>query len=205
VDVLPTGSGRAVDFLVPGVLALAVMSTAFTGQAIATGFERSYGVLKRLGASPLPRSALLAGKTLAVAAVEGIGVVLLVAVGIALGWAPQASPLEWLWVVILILLATIAFSALGLLMAGTLPAHVTLAAANAVYLVFLLLGGVVFPVAELPGWLQGFAGVLPTGALSDGLRSTLADGTAPSMVDVAVLAGWALGTSALAARLFRWE
>jgi ABC-2 type transport system permease protein len=205
VDVLPAGSGRAVDFLVPGVLALAVMSTAFTGQAIATGFERSYGVLKRLGASPLPRSVLLAGKTLAVAAVEGIGVVMLVTVGFALGWEPQAGLSGALWAAVLLLLATVAFSGLGLLMAGTLPAEATLAAANAVYLVFLLLGGVVFPVTELPGWLQGFAGALPTGALSGSLRSVLADGAAPSGADVAVLAAWAVGASALAARLFRWE
>ncbi len=205
VGVLPAGSGRRVDFLVPGVLALAVMSTAFTGQAIATGFERSYGVLKRLGASPLPRAVLLAGKTLAVAAVEVIGVVMLVAVGFALGWEPHAGPAGVLWAAALLLLATVAFSGLGLLMAGTLPAEATLAAANGVYLVFLLLGGVVFPVAELPGWLQGFAGALPTGALSAGLRSALADGAAPSGVDVAVLAGWAACTSALAARFFRWE
>jgi ABC-2 type transport system permease protein len=205
VDVLPAGSGRPVDFLVPGVLALAVMSTAFTGQAIATGFERSYGVLKRLGASPLPRSVLLAGKTLAVAAVEGIQVVLLVGVGFALGWEPNAGVAAASWAVALLLLGTVAFSGIGLLMAGTLRAEATLAAANGVYLVFLLLGGVVFPVGELPGWLGDVAGVLPTAALADGLRSALADGAAPSAGDVGVLAAWAFGTTTLAARFFRWE
>jgi ABC-2 type transport system permease protein len=205
VDVLPAGAPRRVDFLVPGVLALAVMSTAFTGQAIATGFERSYGVLKRLGASPLPRSVLLAGKTLAVMAIEVIGVTMIVATGFALGWEPHASVAGVLWAVALLLLATLAFSGLGLLMAGTLPAEVTLAAANGVYLVFLLLGGVAFPVAELPGWLHGFAGALPTAALSDSLRSVLADGAAPAGTDVAVLAAWAAGSSALATRFFRWE
>jgi ABC-2 type transport system permease protein len=205
VDVLPAGSGRPVDFLVPGLLALAVMSTAFTGQAIATGFERSYGVLKRLGASPLPRSALLAGKTLAVAAVEGIQVVVLVAVGFALGWEPGAGVGGALWTPALLILGTVAFSGLGLLMAGTLRAEATLAAANGLYLVFLLLGGVVFPLSELPGWLRGLAEASPTAALADGLRSALSDGAAPSAADVVVLAAWALGASALAARLFRWE
>ncbi|NED78883.1 ABC transporter permease, partial [Streptomyces sp. SID11233] len=74
-------------FLTPGVLALAVMSTAFTGQAIATGFERRYGVLKRLGASPLPRWALMTAKTLSVLVTEVLQVVLLTVIAFALGWS----------------------------------------------------------------------------------------------------------------------
>lgn len=205
VDVLPTTTESAVDFLVPGVLALAIMSTAFTGQAIATGFERSYGVLKRLGATPLPRSILLAGKTLAVLAVEVVQLVLLIGVGFALGWDPGASALGIGWVALLVLLGTAAFSGLGLLMAGTLRAEATLAAANGVYLVLLLVGGVVFPLAELPGWLRAVAEILPTAALSDGLRAVLADGAGPGAGNLVVLAAWAVGAPALAARTFRWE
>jgi ABC-2 type transport system permease protein len=205
VDVLPTGSGEAIDFLVPGVLALAITSTAFTGQAIATGFERSYGVLKRLGASPLPRSVLLAGKTLSVTAIEGVQVVLLLAIGFALGWDPNASAAAPAWVLLLLLLGTAAFSGLGLLMAGTLRAEATLAAANGVYLLLLLLGGVVFPVDKLPGWLRALSTALPTTALSDGLRAVLADAAAPPWTALGVLAAWAVATCALAARFFRWE
>jgi ABC-2 type transport system permease protein len=205
VDVLPSDGRDAVDFLVPGVLALAVMSTAFTGQAIATGFERSYGVLKRLGATPLPRWVLLAGKTLAVLAVELVQVVLLVAMGLALGWNPRLSAAGVGWLAVLLVLGTTAFSGLGLLMAGTLRAEATLAAANGVYLLLLLVGGVVFPLSELPGWLHAVAGVLPTAALSDGLRAVLADGAGPGARPILVLLGWAAGAVALAARLFRWE
>ena len=205
VDVLPSSDERPVDFLVPGVLALAVMSTAFTGQAIATGFERSYGVLKRLGATPLPRSILLAGKTLAVLAVEVIQLVLLAAVGFALGWEPGGGAAAVGWVVLLVLLGTTAFAGLGLLMAGTLRAEATLAAANGVYLLLLLIGGVVFPLSELPGWLQAVAEVLPTAALAEGLRSVLADGAGPGAANLIVLAAWAAGSLALAARTFRWE
>src|SRR3954454_15865903 len=107
VDVLPHGDIESVDFLVPGILALAVMSTAFTGQAIATGFERSYGVLKRLGASPLPRSVLLSGKTLAVLLVEVVQVTLICRVGLALGWDPHGPASS---VVDLAVLAPVAFS-----------------------------------------------------------------------------------------------
>lgn len=202
VDVLPHGNIKSVDFLVPGILALAVMSTAFTGQAIATGFERSYGVLKRLGASPLPRSILLSGKTLAVLLVEIVQVVLICLVGLALGWNPHGSALA---VIVLCALATVTFSGLGLLMAGTLRPEATLAAANGLWLVLLLLGGVVFPISELPGWLQPIAHGLPTTALSAGLRHTLTYGGGLRASDVIVLACWAVGSLALAARTFKWE
>jgi ABC-2 type transport system permease protein len=202
VDALPAEAGRAVDFLVPGVFALAVMSTAFTGQAIATGFERSYGVLRRLGASPLPRGALLAAKTLAVLAVELLQCALLAGVGAALGWHPHGSPG---WVLLLLALGTAAFSGLGLLMAGTLRAEATLAAANGVYLVLLLLGGVVYPLSSLPGWVEGVGRALPTGALAHGLRSVLQDGAGLPAADVGILAAWAVVALVAAARFFRWD
>jgi ABC-2 type transport system permease protein len=194
--------GRPVDFVTPGVLALAVLSTAFTGQAIATGFERSYGVLKRLGASALPRWVLLLGKTLGVLAVEVLQIVVLVAVGYALGWHPHGNPLA---VLLLLIVGTAAFSALGLLMAGALRAEATLAAANGVYLVFLLLGGIVFPLTRLPGGLQGFAKVLPGTALSTGLRRVLETGAGVPWGDLGLLALWAVVAGVLAARTFRWE
>src|SRR3954454_23620070 len=200
VDVLPAGSGRPVDFVVPGVLALAVLSTSFTGLAIATGFERSYGALKRLGASPLPRGVLLAGKTLAVLAVEVIQVALLVVVGLLLGWQPHGNPV---WVVLLLVLGTAAFASLGLLMAGTLRAEATLAAANGVYLILLMLGGIVFPLSQLPGAVAAVAEGLPAAALAGGLGSVLAEGAGLPAGDVLVLAAWAVVAGVLAARTFR--
>jgi ABC-2 type transport system permease protein len=202
VDVLPAGSGRPVDFVVPGILALAVLSTSFTGLAIATGFERSYGALKRLGASPLPRSVLLAGKTLAVLAVEVVQVALLVAVGFAVGWHPHGDPAA---AALLLVVGTAAFSALGLLMAGTLRAEATLAAANGVYLVLLMLGGIVFPLSQLPGAVAAVGRALPAAALAEGLRSVLAGRAGIPVVDILVLAGWAVVAGVLAARTFRWE
>jgi ABC-2 type transport system permease protein len=130
VDIVDTGAGEAVDFLTPGILALAVMSTAFTGQAIATGFERRYGVLKRLAASPLPRWGLMAAKTASVLVTEILQIALLTVIAFALGWDPQGNPLS---VLLLLILGTAAFSGLGLLMAGTLKAEATLAAANLVF------------------------------------------------------------------------
>ncbi|MEV4897505.1 ABC transporter permease subunit [Nonomuraea sp. NPDC055795] len=189
-------------YLAPGVLALAVMSTAFTGQAIATGFERRYGVLKRLGATPLSRAGLMLAKTLAVLAVEALQVVVIVAVALALGWRPQGS---FLGAVLLVLLGTAAFSGLGLLMAGVLRAEATLAAANLVYLVLLGAGGVVFPLSKFPEGLRSALELLPISALTGGLRAVLRDGAALPLGALAVLAVWAVLTLGLASRTFRWE
>jgi len=191
-----------VDFLVPGVLALAVLSTAFTGQAIATGFERRYGVLRRLGSTPMPRWVLLVAKTVAVAAVEAGQVLLLVVVGLLLGWSPHGSAVA---VVGLLLLGTAAFSGLGLLLAGTLRAEATLAAANLVYLLLLVLGGVVFPLSDFGDGLRHVLELLPISALTDGLRVVLRGGGTVPLHDWLTLLGWGAGSIVITSRTFRWS
>ncbi|MFH8785684.1 ABC transporter permease [Streptomyces roseoverticillatus] len=202
VDIVDTGEGKAVDFLAPGVLALAVMSTAFTGQAIATGFERRYGVLKRLGASPLPRWALMTAKTCSVLVTEVLQVVLLTVIAFALGWSPQGNPFA---VLLLLVLGTAAFSGLGLLMAGTLKAEVTLAAANLVFLLLLVGGGVIVPMEKFPGGVRAVLELLPISALSGGLRDVLQHGAGMPWGDLGILAVWSLLGLGAAAKLFRWE
>ncbi|MFF4340131.1 ABC transporter permease [Kitasatospora sp. NPDC001540] len=203
VDVVDVeGPGERVDFLAPGLLALAVMSTAFTGQAIATGFERRYGVLKRLGATPLPRWALLSAKTGCVLVTELLQVLLLSGIALALGWSPHGNPLA---VLLLLVLGTAAFSGLGLLMAGTLRAEATLAGANLVFVLLLLAGGVVVPLSKFPGAVRPVLELLPISALSDGLRSVLQLGGGVPWADLGVLAGWSVLGLAAASRFFRWE
>ncbi|MYX36256.1 ABC transporter permease [Streptomyces sp. SID8377] len=202
VDIVDTGAGKAVDFLTPGVLALAVMSTAFTGQAIATGFERRYGVLKRLGASPLPRWALMTAKTGSVLVTEVLQIALLTVIAFALGWSPSGNPLA---VLLLLALGTAAFSGLGLLMAGTLRAEATLAAANLVFLLLLVGGGVIVPLDRFPGAARSVLELLPISALSDGLRDVLQHGAGMPWGDLGILAVWAVLGLGAAARWFRWE
>ena len=206
-DLVKVGSGRQarVDFLVPGVIALAVLSTAFTSQAIATGFERRYGVLKRLGSTPLSRGGLIGAKTTTVIAVEVAQVLILVGVGLALGWRPNAGPGAAVWVVLLVLSGTAAFSGLALLLAGTMRAEATLALANLIYLVLLGIGGIIFPLTKFPAGARPVLTLLPSGALSDGLHKVLQYGSGLPVRDLAVLAVWAVITIALAARFFRWE
>jgi ABC-2 type transport system permease protein len=205
IDVLPTGTDEPVDFLAPGVLALAVMSTAMVSLGIGTGFERSYHVLKRLGATPLGRPRLVAAKALAVAAVEVLQFVVIIGVAVALGWSPgDRDATDWLGAVAAVLLGTAAFAGVGLTLAGRLRGEINLAAQNALYLVLLLLGGMVIPVAELPSVLRTVAEVLPSGALADVLHGMLGnDRINPSSWPV--LGGWAVGAPVLAATLFRWD
>lgn len=202
VDVLGTPPGDPVDFVLPGIIAVAIMSTAFTGQAIATAYERSYGVLKRLGATPLPRWGLLAAKTLAVVVVEMLQILVLLTVGAALGWrGDMAGSVP---AVLLVLLGTLCFSGLGLLMAGTLRAEATLAAANGLYVLLLLVGGLIVPLSVLPAPLRAIGRQLPTAALADGLRSALGDGRA-DMHAIVVLTLWSVLFVGAAIRTFRWE
>jgi ABC-2 type transport system permease protein len=179
-----------------------VLSTAFTGLAIGTGFERRYGALKRLGASPLPRGALLAAKGLSVLTVEALQLLLLCTVALVMGWDPAGSPLA---AAVLIVAGTAAFAALGLLMAGTLRAEATLAAANLVYLLLLVSGGIAVPLDRFPEATHPVLEALPAGALAEGLREVLRDGEGLPVANLLALLAWAVGAGVLAARTFRWE
>jgi ABC-2 type transport system permease protein len=204
VHVLPTGTDHPVDFLVPGILALAVMSTSMTALGIGTGFERGYGVLKRLGTTPLGRPRLLAAKIASVVAVELIQAAVLVAVGYALGWSPGgpggATALVGSAVGAMVL-GTVAFGGIGLTLAGTLKPLVNLAVVNALFVVLLLVGGMLIPLAKLPG----IAKVLPASALADALHDALGRGTAVTAHDWVVLAIWAVVAPVVAGLSFRWE
>jgi ABC-2 type transport system permease protein len=189
-----------VDWFTPGVIALAVMSTAFTGQAIATGFERHYGVLKRLGATPLARGTLLLAKTTSVLVVELLQLLLIGGVAYALGWDPAGSILS---VLVLVALGTAAFSGLGLLLGGTLRGLTCLAVANLAWLLLLVLGGIMFELDAF-GPAEPVLRLLPSAALSDGLRATLVDGRLVGS-DLLTLAVWAVLALTAAARAFRWE
>lgn len=202
VDVLPTGDGDPVDFLFPGVLALAMMSTAFVSTAIATGFERQMGVLKRLGATPLSRGQLLAAKTTSILMIEVLQVVVLLVEGVLIGFR-FADP-NVLALAGALLLGTVAFAGLGLLMAGSLPALTTLAAANGVYLLMLLLSGIIFPLDQLPAGLEAFSRLLPSSALVEILHGSLGTSDIRASAWV-VLAIWAVAAPLAARRAFRWE
>jgi ABC-2 type transport system permease protein len=204
VGAVPGIEGRPVDFLVPGTLALAVIASGLVSLGIVTAFERSYGVLKRLGGAPLPGWGLVVAKIAAVLALEllQVAVILLVAASV-LDWRPAAATSIPLFGLALAG-GTIVFAGLGLLLAGTLRAEATLAIANGLFFASLVVGGIVLPVDRLPAPIEAVARLLPASALSDLFRAALG-GPADAVLPIVVLAVWGLGAAGLAARTFRWE
>lgn len=200
LQVVPLPEPR-INSVVPAVLALAVMSTAFTGQAIALGFDRRYGVIARLAATALPRWLLVSGRLAAVLGQVVVQAVLVGAVALALGWRPALGGLGW--ALLLVLLGCAAFGTLGILLGGSLRAELVLAIANVLWFVLLLGGGIVVPAAQLPGPLADVVGFLPSGALAEELRAALVDGVAPAGQSVLVLIGWALVAGLVASRTVR--
>lgn len=193
---------RRIDFVVPSVLALAVMSASFTGLAIGTGFERKYAVLKRLGATALPRRVLLLGKTLAVLILQLLQAVLICLFGLVLGWRPSGGAVS---AAVLIVLGTFAFGGLGLLLAGTVRAEITLASANLIWLVLLFAGGIAIPLSRYPQGVADVLRYLPSAALSDGLHQVLEQGAGLPVRPALILLLWAAVALPAAARWFSWE
>ncbi len=201
VGAVNTSLKDPVEFLVPGVLSLAVMSTAMVSLGIATGYERRYGVLKRLGSTPLSRGGLLVAKTINVVVIEVMQIVVIVATGIALGWELTGQFVAALG---LLLLGTVVFASIGMLLAGTLRAEATLAVANGLFLLFLFLGGMAYPLDRLPDALASFARLLPPAALSESVRAAL-EGSGFPWSELVVLALWAVVMPFIVVRKFRWE
>lgn len=204
--------GGTRESIVAGSIALAIIAAGFVNLGIATAYERSYGVLKRLAGAPLPRWGLVAAKVTALILIELVQVVLLTAVAaLAFGWAPGSD-----WSPILafgaVVLGTTTFASLGLLLAGTLRAEATLAIANGLFLAFLMLGGIVVPIDRLPAAIRPISSVLPSTALADLLRIALDGGSlaAPGgavgspVPAVATLLAWA-GIALLGTRFARWD
>ncbi|GAA3533921.1 ABC transporter permease [Aeromicrobium panaciterrae] len=202
--IVDLGPGRPIDIITPGILALAVLSTSFTSLAIATGFERRYGVIKRLGASPLPRWGLLVGKIGAIAIIEVIQLAILSGVGLLLGWEPHGGLLAVAQALLLVVLGTAAFGSLGLLIAGIMRAEATLAVANLVYVLLLVGGGLIVPLSRYPEAASHALQVLPSGALGQGLRDVFA-GQGPGAFSVVVLIMWAVCCGLGVSRTFKWE
>jgi len=205
VRVTSTPTVHRVDFVTPGILALSVMSTSLVALSIATCFERSYGVLRRLHVTPLGRRRLVAAKMAGVGVTEILQVLIVVGVGLALGWNPHGGARTAVDAAAILALASAGFAGIGLALAGRLRAEVNLAAANGLYLILLLFSGLVIPATSLPAPIQRVATALPSGALAEGLHRLFGQGRAPTGGDWICLAAWALAAPLVAARTFSFD
>lgn len=196
------GPGPRIDVIAPGVLGLVVISTAFTGQAIQTGFDRRYGVLRYLGVTPLGRGGLLAGKSLAVLGVIALQVLVIGGVAVGMGWRPHLAMIPV--AAISLALGAWCFVALALALAGSVRAEAVLALANLVWVVLLAVGGIVVPSHVLSGPWQVVIDALPSAALGEAMRQPLGAGTWP-LAAWGILIIWGALSTLLAARTFRWR
>ncbi len=198
-------SAHRVDFIAPGILALCVLSTSLVALSIATGFERSAGVLRRLHVTPLGQRRLVGAKIAGVVVTEAIQVVVLSAVALLINWRPDGGFVGALLVAVSLLLGSAGCAGIGLALAGWLRAEVNLAASNGLYLVLLLLSGIVVPLASWPSALRRVVIALPSGAMAEALHRVLGSGATPTIPDWVSLALWALAAPLLAARTFRYD
>jgi len=203
--VVSTPTTSRVDFIAPGVLALCVLSTSLVALSIATGFERSYGVLRRLHVTPLGTRRLIGAKIAGVLVTEALQVIILAVVAFALSWRPRGGASGGFEVAALLVLGSAGCAGIGLALAGRLRAEVNLAASNGLYLVFLLLSGIVVPLTSLPSIIRRVAVALPPGAMAEGLHRVLGQGLMPTGTDWLVLGIWALLAPLVAARTFRFD
>ena len=191
-----------VDTATPGVLALCALSTAFTGQGIATGFDRRYGVLRFLSTTPLGRTGLIAGKVIAVLAVLAIQVLLVTVVALFMGWQPSLPGIPL--ALLLLVLGAVAFTSLGLLVAGTVRPEATLAITNLLWILLAGVGGIIIPASRLPSALEPYVQLLPSAALGDALRSALLE-TQFNLPATFILLAWTILGGLAAARWFKWS
>jgi ABC-2 type transport system permease protein len=203
--VATTPTKSRVDFIAPGILALCVLSTSLVALSISTGFERGYGVLRRLYVTPIGTRRLIGAKIAGVLVTELLQVIILTLVALTLTWRPRGGATGGLVVAALLVLGSAGCAGIGLALAGRLRAEVNLAASNGLYLVLLLLSGIVVPLTSLPTFIGRVAVGLPPGAMAEGLHRVLGQGLAPTIADWLVLAFWALVAPLVAATTFRFD
>ncbi len=202
--VTSTPTSSRVNFIAPGILALCVLSTSLVALSIATCFERSFGVLRRLHVTPLGQRRLVSAKIAGVLVTEIIQVAALAAVALLLAWHPHGGVAGGFEVAAVLVLGSAGCAGIGLAFAGRLRAEVNLAASNGLYLVLLLLSGIVVPITSLPALVQRVVVWLPSGAMAEGLHRVLGSGVGPSTTDWIALAIWAVAAPFVAARTFRF-
>jgi ABC-2 type transport system permease protein len=195
--IIPTGLVLLLRDLAP-VAAASVIATMFTSLAIGTGFERRSGALRFLGTTPLTRVQLLVGKLLAQGVVLGLSLVLAFIAAAFIGVLPDLEPAGALVWVVAIVLASWAFAAWALALAGWIRAEATLAVANALFLV--LIATAIPDPDELSSPLRELVLALPSGALSQALRHP-----EHSLIAFGVLIVWGVLGTVFAARRFRWS
>ena len=197
---------KPIQFIAPGLLGWAVAMGATFNAAMPFVTWRTNKLLRRIRLAPIRTEALVASRLLVSVAVALIQMVVFLAVGVTL-FDLQLSG-SWWMAIPLLLCATLAFMAIGLI-AGAVSktAEAASGIVNVIILPMAFLSGSFIPLDQAPSWLQSISRVLPLGQLNEGLLDTMVRGEGPSsaLLPMAILLGFALVFGLIAARLFRWE
>lgn len=194
--------GMREQHLAPSVFALAIFSTCFTSLAISTGFERRYGVLERLAATPLRRGGLIAGKAISIASISIGQLLILLVIALFMGWRPHPTASQWIVAILGVPLAMLTFSCLALALAGALRAEATLGLANLIFILAVAGGGLMWPVSSYPSVLRILVRLTPTGALGEICRGWSLGHT--TWWALLVLIVWTALSGLLARKVFQW-
>jgi ABC-2 type transport system permease protein len=196
----------AIDFLVPGILAMSILNLGLFATAQPLISLRTQGVLKRLGATPLPRPTLLAANIAWRLTIAVLQTALIVGLGVVLFDVAMVG--SWLAFIGWVLLGTLAFIAIGFFVAAIARTEESgIALVNLINFPMLFLSGVFFPVETLPGFLAPIVRALPLTYVVDALRQTMLDAPPvnPQWINLVVQVAWLVVMAALAIRFFRWE
>lgn len=196
---------RYIDFLLPGLLGMNLMSGGVWGVGWALVLMRTRKLLKRFAATPMRRSDLLLSFMLFRIVISLVEALFLVLFGIvAFQLAPRGS---FGALTALVVLSALAFAGIGLLIASRAQNSQSAAGLmNLVTLPMFLLSGVFFSAGNFPDWMQPLVKALPLTALNDGLRAVMLDARPLSAlgVELAVLGAWGIGSFLVALKVFRW-
>lgn len=207
VDVPELGPGsRYVDFLIPGLIGMGLMSSGLWGVGFSIAEMRLRKIVKRLVATPMRRSQFLLSFVVVRASFLLLELPVLVGFGVLVFDVPVVGSFALL--LLLTALGAFVFAGIGLLAASRASNYQTVSGILSVVSLPMYVGsGVFFPASRFPDALQGLVQALPLTTLNDALRGVMLEGWDLSDVAVPllVLALWASASFALALRLFRWS
>jgi ABC-type multidrug transport system permease subunit len=204
-DRLVIAGSRYVDWLIPGLLGMNIMSTGMWGIGFSIVQARMRKLLKRLVASPMHKRDYLLSQMFARLLFLGLEVGLLVGFGmLALGMPVRGS---WLSIAALALVGALSFAGLGLLVASRARSFEAISGLlNLLMVPMWIFSGVFFSSANFPQVVQPAIRLLPLTALNNGLRAVMLEGATMWAVagDVGILAAWGVIAFAVALKIFRW-
>ncbi len=194
------------DFLVPGIVAMMIMSNNLNGVAGQIASWRERGILRRMQSTPLRASTFIAGQITARLVLNGLQatIVLLIA---SLIFGTQVNG-SWAVLMMFVILGTLTFMAIGFIVAGVAKSPESAGPiAGFISFPLLFLGGIFFPISNMPEVIQPYVKLLPISHLSTAMRQVMNVGADLSVLwfDALLLSGWMIVAFIIASFTFKWE